>query len=113
MFSKNSVWFQVFVAEGAGSAMEISEKIQAELCLDPRVTILGHIQRGGVPSARDRVMATRMGHQAVEILAAGKTNRVVCAKLGNMIDVDIDEALAMKKGLNQQQLDALEAMTGL
>ena len=105
--------FMIVVAEGAGSAMEISEKIRAELCLDPRVTILGHIQRGGVPSARDRVMATRMGHQAVEILAAGKTNRVVCAKLGNMIDVDIDEALAMKKGLNQQQLDALEAMTGL
>ena len=104
--------FMIVVAEGAGSAMDISDQIREELCLDPRVTILGHIQRGGVPSARDRVMATRMGHTAVEILAAGKTNRVVCAKLGNMIDVDIDEALAMKKGLNQQQLDALEAMTG-
>lgn len=105
--------FMIVVAEGAGSAMDISNRLREELCLDPRVTILGHIQRGGTPSARDRVMATRMGHTAVEVLAAGKTNRVVCAKHGNMIDVDIDEALAMKKGLNPQQLDALDAMTGL
>ena len=93
--------------------MDIAEKIRQELCLDPRVTILGHIQRGGVPSARDRVMATRMGYSAVEALAAGKTNRVICARNGGMVDVDIDEGLSMKKGLNPQQLAALEAMTGL
>jgi len=105
--------FMIVVAEGAGSAMEIADQIRKELCLDPRVTILGHIQRGGVPSARDRVMATRMGYSAVEALAAGKTNRVICAQNGGMIDVDIDEGLSMKKGLNPQQLAALEAMTGL
>lgn len=105
--------FMIVVAEGAGSAMDIANRLREELCLDPRVTILGHIQRGGTPSARDRVMATRMGHTAVEVLAAGKTNRVICAKHGNMTDVDIDEALAMKKGLNPQQLAALDAMTGL
>ena len=80
---------------------------------DPRVTILGQIQRGGTPSARDRVMATRMGYSAVEALAQGKTNRVICARHGSMIDVDMDEGLAMKKGLNPQQLEVLEAMTGV
>jgi len=105
--------FMIVVAEGAGSAMDISNRIQEELCLDPRVTILGHIQRGGTPSARDRVMATRMGYEAVEVLASGRTNRVVCARNGGMIDVDINEGLAMKKGLNPQQLAALDAMTGL
>ena len=105
--------FMIVVAEGAGSAMQIADQIKEKLCLDPRVTILGHTQRGGTPSARDRVMATRMGYAAVEVLAAGKTNRVVCARNGGMIDVDIDEGLSMKKGLNPQQLAALEAMTGL
>ena len=105
--------YMIVVAEGAGSAMEIGDKIQQALTLNPRVTILGHIQRGGTPSARDRVMATRMGYQAVEVLAAGKTNRVICSRNGSMIDVDIEEGLSMKRGLNPQQLEALEAMTGL
>jgi len=103
----------IVVAEGAGSAVDIAEQIRKELALDPRVTILGHIQRGGTPSARDRVMATRMGYSAVEALAKGKTNRVICAQHGSMVDVDMDEGLAMKKGLNAQQMEVLEAMTGV
>jgi len=90
-----------------------AEKIREQLALDPRVTILGHIQRGGTPSARDRVMATRMGFHAVEALAEGKTNRVICAQHGTMIDIDIEEGLTMRKGLNEQQVAALEAMTGV
>lgn len=105
--------FMIVVAEGAGSAMEIGNRIKESLGLDPRVTILGHIQRGGTPSARDRVMATRMGYSAVEVLVNGKTNRVICAKHGDMVDVDLEEGLSMRKGLNTQQLDALSAMTGL
>ena len=104
--------YMIVVAEGAGSAMQIGEQIQDALSLNPRVTILGHIQRGGTPSARDRVMATRMGYQAVEVLAAGLTNRVICSRNGAMVDVDIEEGLSMKRGLNPQQLEALEAMTG-
>ena len=104
--------FMIVVAEGAASALEIGKQIQESLTLEPRVTILGHIQRGGVPSARDRVMATRMGYHAVEALLAGKTNRVICARHGAMEDMDIFEALAMKKGLNAQQMEALEAMLG-
>jgi 6-phosphofructokinase 1 len=105
--------YMIVVAEGAGSAVEIADRIRQEIGLDPRVTILGHIQRGGTPSVRDRTMATRMGYTAVEVLAAGKTNRVVCARQGEMVDVDIEEGLAMKKGLNLHQTAVLEAMTGL
>lgn len=105
--------YMIVVAEGAASAMEIGERIKKEMAMDPRVTILGHIQRGGTPSARDRVMATRMGFHAVEALVEGKTNRVICARHGGMIDIDITEGLAMKKGLNAQQLAALNTMTGL
>ena len=105
--------FMIIVAEGAGSAIEIGERIRDVLGLDPRVTILGHIQRGGTPSARDRVMATRMGYHAVQALAEGKTNRVIAAQAGLMVDIDILEGLAMKKGLNAQQYEVLEAMTGI
>ena len=105
--------FMIIVAEGAGSAIEIGKGIHEELGLDPRVTILGHIQRGGTPSARDRVMASRMGYQAVKVLAEGKTNRVICAQAGQMVDIDITEGLSMKKGLNEQQYEVLQAMTGI
>ena len=105
--------FMIIVAEGAGSAIEIGQGIHDALGLDPRVTILGHIQRGGTPSARDRVMATRMGYHAVQALAEGKTNRVICAQAGKMVDIDILEGLSMKKGLNAQQYEVLEAMTGI
>ena len=105
--------FMIVVAEGAGSAMEISEKIQAELCLDPRVTILGHIQRGGVPTGRDRVNATKMGYLAVEMLMAGKTNRIICTNAGRFDDVDIDEGLEMQKSIQQMEVDVLAAMTGI
>ena len=103
----------IVVAEGVGSAVEIGKEIHESLGLDPRVTILGHIQRGGTPSARDRVMATRMGYHAVEALADGKTNRVICSQAGKMVDIDINEGLSMKKGLNKQQYMVLEAMTGI
>ena len=105
--------FMIVVAEGAGRAVEIGKEIHESLGLDPRVTILGHIQRGGTPSARDRVMATRMGYHAVDVLVSGKTNRLICAQAGKMVDIDINEGLSMKKGLNQQQYMVLEAMTGI
>lgn len=105
--------FMIVVAEGAASAIKVGEMIHDSLGLDPRVTILGHIQRGGTPSARDRVMATRMGYHAVQSLLEGKTNRVICASAGHMKDMDILEGLSMKKGLNKQQYEVLKAMTGL
>ena len=105
--------YMIVVAEGAGSATEIAAKIKDAIDLDPRVTVLGHIQRGGVPTGRDRVNATKMGYTAVELLMAGKNNRIVCTQEGGITDVDIDEGLAMKKGVQQLEFDVLTAMTGI
>ena len=110
---KGFTHYMIVVAEGAGSAAEIAQKIKDAIDLDPRVTVLGHIQRGGVPSGRDRVNATKMGYMAVELLLAGKTNRIVCTKNGLFTDVDIDEALNMKKSIQQMEVDVLAAMTGI
>lgn len=105
--------YMVVVAEGAGSALDVAAKIKAEIALDPRVTVLGHIQRGGTPSARDRVTATRMGYHAVDLLAGGATNRIICIKNGAMYDVDIDEGLSEHKGMDMEEYTVLESMTGV
>ena len=105
--------YMIVVAEGAGSANEIAAKIKETIDLDPRVTVLGHIQRGGVPNARDRVNATKMGYLAVELLLQGKNNRIVCTHEGGYTDVDIIEALEMKKSVQQMEVDVLAAMTGI
>lgn len=105
--------YMIVVAEGAGSASEIAARIKAEIDLDPRVTVLGHIQRGGTPSGRDRVNATKMGYLAVEMLRAGKSNRVICTHEGSLTDVDIQEGLAMDRDIQSIELDALAAMTGI
>ena len=99
--------FMIVVAEGAASAVDVGRQIQEELALDPRV------QRGGSPTAKDRVMATRMGYEAVRILAEGKTNRVICTKDDQIIDLDIDEGLAMKKTLNSEEFKVMTVMTGM
>lgn len=104
--------YMIVVAEGAGSAADIAKRIQETIALDPRVTVLGHIQRGGTPSGRDRVNATKMGYLAVELLLQGKTNRIVCTHDGDFIDVDIDEGLSMEKDIQQIEVDVLTAMTG-
>ncbi len=105
--------YMIVVAEGAGSASEIAAKIKEALDLDPRVTVLGHIQRGGTPTGRDRVNATKMGYLAVELLLQGKTNRVVCTNGGNFMDVSIEDGLNMNKCIQKIEVDVLAAMTGI
>ena len=105
--------YMIVVAEGAGDANDIAQKIKDAIDLDPRVTVLGHIQRGGVPTGRDRVNATKMGYTAVELLLAGKTNRIVCTHDGGIVDVDIDEGLFMHKSIQPLEFDVLAAMTGI
>ena len=105
--------FMIVVAEGAASGMAVGEEIRQELGLDPRVTILGHIQRGGSPTAHDRVMATRMGVEAVRVLAQGRSSRVICYRSGRIVDLDIDEGLAMQKTLDPEELAVMETMTGV
>lgn len=105
--------YMIVVAEGAGSAAEIASKIKSEIDLDPRVTVLGHVQRGGCPTARDRVNATKMGYLAVEMLLSGKTNRIICTHDGRYMDVDIQEGLGMTRDIQAIEVDALAAMTGI
>jgi len=105
--------YMIVVAEGAGSAADIALKIKDSLDLDPRVTVLGHIQRGGCPTGRDRVNSTKMGYLAVEKLLEGKTNRIICTRDGKFTDVDIQEGLAMNRDIQSMEVDVLAAMTGL
>ena len=105
--------YVIVVAEGAGHATDIAMQIKEAIDLDPRVTVLGHIQRGGAPTARDRVNATKMGYLAVELLREGKNNRIVCTHEGGFTDVDIDEALNMKKSMQEMEVNVLGAMTGI
>lgn len=105
--------YMIVIAEGAGSAAEIAKKIKENLDLDPRVTVLGHIQRGGCPTARDRVNGTKMGYLATELLLQGKTNRIVRIKDGALCDVDITEGLQEKRNVLKLEMDVLAAMTGL
>ncbi len=103
--------YMVVVAEGAGSAIEISQRIHNELGIDPRVTVLGHIQRGGSPSARDRETASRMGYEAVKVLAEGTGNRIIGILDGRLADMDMEEALAMTKTFQMDRYQILEALT--
>lgn len=89
--------FIVVVAEGVGHTQEITERIQAETGIESRATILGHVQRGGSPTLRDRVVASRMGYHAVELLHGGVGNRVVALKGESIVDFDITEALNMPR----------------
>ena len=94
----------VVVAEGAGSAEEVGKLIAEKTNSETRVTILGHIQRGGSPTAADRVLASRMGAYAIDILLEGKAGRVVGIRAGKMMDLDIDEALDHNKHTIDMQL---------
>lgn len=88
-------------AEGVGNSYEMAARIEAATGIETRATVIGHIQRGGNPTCRDRVYASAMGALAVDLLLEGKTNRVVAHKDGEFCDYDIDEALAMEKDINE------------
>ncbi|MBQ8193920.1 MAG: 6-phosphofructokinase [Oscillospiraceae bacterium] len=94
--------FIIVVAEGIGGTEEMAKKIEAATGVESRATILGHVQRGGSPTVRDRVMASEMGYYAVELLEKGIGNRVIGLKDGKVCDFDIQEALAMKKPFNER-----------
>ena len=87
-------------AEGVGHSSSMAKRIEEATGIETRATILGHMQRGGSPSCKDRVYASMMGSMAVDLLAEGKTNRVVAYKNGEFVDYDIDEALAMTKDVD-------------
>lgn len=104
--------FMIIVAEGAGSAYDVASQIHEALGVDTRVTILGHVQRGGSPTVQDRLVATHMGYRAVQLLAEGKTNRVVALSGDQYVDHDIEEALKMKKSVDAGTYTMIQQITG-
>jgi len=97
--------YLVIVAEGVGGAVDIAKYIEEKTDIVTRATILGHIQRGGSPTLLDRVMASRMGSYAVEVLRAGRENRIVAVQGGKIVDIEITEALNMKKSMDQDLVE--------
>lgn len=92
-------------AEGIGHSTSMARRIEAATGIETRATIIGHIQRGGNPTCKDRVYASVMGAYAVDLLCQGKSNRIVAYKDAKFVDYDIDEALAMKKDIDVYKLD--------
>lgn len=101
----------IIVAEGIGGANELAKKIQEITGIDTRATILGHIQRGGSPTAFDRILASRMGARAVELLLEGKTSKVIGIKNGKIMDLDISKALEMPKTFDKELYDISQALS--
>lgn len=98
-------------AEGIGHSTSMARRIEAATGVETRATILGHMQRGGSPTCKDRVYASMMGAYAVDLLAEGKTNRVVGYKDGEYTDFDINEALSMKKDVSEYQFEVSKSLS--
>jgi len=97
--------FIIVVAEGVGKVDEIAAKVQERTGIESRATVLGHVQRGGSPTLRDRVVASEMGYKAVALVEQGVGNRVVAMKNGVIVDYDITEALEMPRVFNKELYD--------
>ena len=102
--------FMIVVAEGAGSAVEIGKMIYDAIGIEPRVTVLGHLQRGGSPTGRDRETATRMGYYAVKALADGRGNSIIATQEGGIVEIPIEEALQRTKQLQMDRYRIMETM---
>ena len=95
----------IIVAEGVGGSQEIAKKIEEVTGIESRAAILAHVQRGGSPTAKDRIVATRMGDYAVNLLKHRIGNRVIALKGNDIVDFDINEALKMKKSIDKELFD--------
>ena len=102
---KGKKHYIIINAEGVGDSNGMAKRIEAATGMETRATIIGHAQRGGSPTARDRVIASAMGSKAVDLLASGASNRIVAYKNGGYVDYDIEEALAMTKDIDQYLYD--------
>ncbi len=98
-------------AEGIGHSTSMARRIEAATGIETRATILGYMQRGGSPTCKDRFYASIMGSYAADILCQGKTNRVVAYSHGEFVDYDIDEALAMQKGIPEYEYEVSKILS--
>ena len=102
--NKGKRHYIVIVAEGAGNATDIAERIEKQTGIESRPTILGHLQRGGSPTLRDRTTASLMGVHAIDCLLAKRYNRIIVEKDGKITDIDLEEGLAMKKTIPEIEI---------
>lgn len=98
-------------AEGIGHSTSMARRIEAATGIETRATILGYMQRGGTPTCKDRVYASIMGAKAVDLLAEGKSNRLVAYRSGEFVDFDIQEALQMKKDIPEDQFEIAQMLS--
>ncbi|MDK2787207.1 MAG: 6-phosphofructokinase 1 [Epulopiscium sp.] len=103
--------FLIIVAEGVGGSQELAVKIEKLTGIETRATILGHLQRGGSPTAIDRLHASMMGALAVDLLCEGKSNRVIAYKDGKYVDYDINEALKMTKTVDERMYEVAKILS--
>ncbi|MBQ5321123.1 MAG: 6-phosphofructokinase [Oscillospiraceae bacterium] len=103
--------FIIVVSEGVTDVYKMAKDIESATGIESRATVLGHIQRGGSPTVKDRVVASQMGWKAVELLAEGKSNRVVAVKDNDIVDYDIAEALSMKKTIDMNLYNMAKSMS--
>lgn len=101
----------ILLAEGIGGAFELAKEVEEVTGIETRATVLGHIQRGGSPSAFDRILASRMGARAVDVLLEGKTSRVIGIRDNKIIDDDIDEALAMERKFDEELYEVAQVLS--
>ncbi|MGL5352947.1 MAG: 6-phosphofructokinase [Clostridium sp.] len=108
---KGKIHNLILLAEGVGGAQDLAKHVESVTGIETRATVLGHVQRGGSPSAFDRVLASKMGAKAVEILLEGKTSRVIGIKENVVIDQDIDEALALTRTFDEKLFKIAEEIS--
>lgn len=101
----------IVAAEGALDAYELARIIEEKGAIETRVTVLGYVQRGGVPTVQDRILASDFGYEAVNLLLSGKSGLALGYRSGKIIDVDIDEALETKKAFDKDQLKMVDILS--
>ncbi len=95
----------IILAEGVGKPYELAEAIVEKTNIETRVTVMGHLQRGGTPTAHDRILASRLGVKSVELLLEGKAGRALGIKNNEIIDLSIDKALSVEKKIDKKLYD--------
>lgn len=101
----------IIVAEGVGKPYDIASEIQERTDIDTRVTIMGHLQRGGTPTAQDRVLSSRLGAKSIELILEGKKGRVVGIRENRIVDQDIDEALSIEKEIDKEMYELTKILS--
>ena len=99
------------MAEGIGNAYQVAKEIEDKTGAETRVTILGHIQRGGTPTSFDRIMASKMGNMAVELLLSNQFGKAIGIKCNQIINVDLDEALNSEKVFDKQMYEITKILS--